>query len=262
MPKILVLGGTGKTGRRVAAGLRDQGLEPRVVSRSTPDRFDWADEATWAPVLRDISAVYVVDEGTDRLPEFTELAVKSGVQRLVLLAARVWQEMGADLTSEQTIEQSGVDWTILRPTWFNQNFTEDPLLADPVKQGEVRLPTGDGKEAFIDAQDIADVAIAALTQPGHAGKKYDLSGPRLLTWGDAVDEIARATGRKITYVPVDRQAYTDDLSERGYPPEYAEVIVALFDHIREHRSERLSDGVQQVLGREPRDFREYAKTIR
>ncbi|MBE1471613.1 hypothetical protein [Kibdelosporangium phytohabitans] len=124
------------------------------------------------------------------------------------------------------------------------------------------MATGDGEEPFIDVRDIADVAVATLTEPGHAGKRYELSGPRLLSWAEAVEEVARATGRAITYTPITPERQRADFVARGFPPQAVDVFLALFEHIREHRAEWLSDGVQQVLGRAPRDFRDYAKSIR
>ncbi|MCP2259826.1 Uncharacterized conserved protein YbjT, contains NAD(P)-binding and DUF2867 domains [Streptoalloteichus tenebrarius] len=265
---ILVTGGTGKTGRRVAARLRHLGVATRVASRSSGDvRFDWADEATWGPALSGVGAVYLVDSQTataaEEMRAFVARAQASGVRRLVLLSARVWGELGDEawLATENAVRESTVEWTVLRPTWFAQNFGEEALLVDALNQGELRLPTGEGREPFIDAEDIAEVAVAALTGDGHAGMTYELSGPRAMTWGEAVAEIAGATGRDLRFTAVSDEQYHEEITGRGWPAEAAAVTGLMFAHIREGHSEALSDGVQRVLGREPVDFTAYARRL-
>ncbi|MEU7898908.1 NAD(P)H-binding protein [Nonomuraea sp. NPDC049152] len=262
---ILVLGGTGKTGRRVAARLRAQGRTPRVASRSGETRFDWADETTWKPALSGVGAAYLVDsqdaDAATTLRAFSELAAAHGVERLVLLSARVWAEMGAPSAAEQAVRESGTAWTILRPTWFMQNFSEDLMLTGPVAAGDVRLPTGEGKEPFVDLEDVADVAVAALTGEGHEGEIYELSGPEAITWREAVAEVARASGRAIGYTPLSLARYREEAAALGYPAEYAALLGELFDHISQGRAEHTSDGVQRVLGREPGDFASYARRM-
>ncbi|WP_431901075.1 NAD(P)H-binding protein [Nonomuraea sp. bgisy101] len=260
---ILVLGGTGKTGRRVAAGLRAQGHTARVASRSGETRFDWADEATWKPALSGARAAYVVDsqaaDAATTLRAFGELAAAHGVERLVLLSARVWAEMGVPSDAEQAVRESDTAWTILRPTWFMQNFSEDPMLTGPVAAGDVRLPAGEGKEPFVDLEDVADVAVAALTGQGHDGQIYELSGPEAITWREAVGEVARAAGRAIGYTPLSVARYREEAAALGYPAEYTALLGELFEHIRQGRADHVSDGVQRVLGREPGDFASYAR---
>ncbi|WP_052851930.1 NAD(P)H-binding protein [Streptomyces avicenniae] len=261
---ILVLGGTGKTGRRVAALL---GGRAKVATRSGPIRFDWADTTTWEPALTGVHAAYVVDsQGPDagaEVAEFAALATARGVRRLVLLSARVGQDLEGDvwLATERAVRASGTGWTILRPTWFAQNFGEDPLITDALRAGDLRLPTGEGREPFIDAEDIAEVAVAALTGEGHAGQVYELSGPAALTWGEAVAEVARATGDVIRYTPLDEDTYRAESEARGVTGDHLDLMVALFAHIREGRAAHLSDGVRRVLGREPRPFAAHAATL-
>ncbi|MCP9211401.1 NAD(P)H-binding protein [Streptomyces sp. NEAU-Y11] len=260
---LLVLGGTGKTGRRVAAALRHRGLEPAVASRRGPVRFDWADRATWQPALTGIDAVYVVDSQTPGAPakvrDFTAVAARAGVRRLVLLSARPWGEMGGDhLATEEAVRASGLRWTILRPTWFAQNFTELDFFASLLgQQGELRLPTGDGREPFVDLDDLADVAAEALTDDRHSGQTYVLSGPRSLSFAEAVGEIARATGRPLRFVPVTEEAYRADLVAAGYEDSVIDEVITVLRHIREERGATVTDGVYQALGRSPRDFSAY-----
>ncbi|GIG91628.1 NAD(P)H-binding protein [Plantactinospora endophytica] len=262
---IVVLGGTGKTGRRVAALLARQGRPVRAASRSAPTRFDWYDDRTWAPLLAGAEAVYLVDSGgpdaAARLADLCAQAVAAGVHRLVLLSSRDWGLSGDPerLACERAVEAAGVDWTILRPTWFGQNFSEAPLLRDPVLDGELVLPTGDGLEPFVDADDIAEVAVTVLTGPGHAGRTYDLSGPRLLSFGAAVREIAEATGREVRYRPVSGAEYVARLAGTDVPADEVQILDLLFGWIAQGRNAHLSDGVRQVLGREPRDFADYVR---
>ncbi len=254
---ILVLGATGKTGRRIAAAL---GSAARPASRSSAVRFDWSDRDTWRPALRDVSAVYVVPSPASvdhpELPEFVSEAVTAGARRLVLLSAR---DMPDDDPAERAVRESGVDWTILRPTWFAQNFDEDMFL--PMVLGrEVALPTGDGLEPFIDVDDIAEVAVAALTGPGHAGRVHDLSGPEALSFADATALIGAAIGAEIRYVPVSGADFRAALRASDMPDDLVELVTALLERIAVGGDERLSDGVQRVLGREPRTFADYVKS--
>lgn len=260
---ILVLGGTGKTGRRVAHQLAEHGRSAKIASRSGGQHFDWQDESTWAPAVDGVEAAYLVDsQGEDAaqlLAEFARLAARKGVKRLVLLSARMWEQWEDEsiFATERAVQDSGAGWTVLRPTWFAQNFSEDAFWSDAVIGGEVVLPTWNGLEPFIDAEDIAAVVVAALTEDGHDGATYALSGPRLMTFGDCVEEIAKAAGRDIRQVTASGLEYVEHLVGRGYPRDYAEFANQLFYTIREGRSAYLSDGVQRVLDREPRDFSAY-----
>lgn len=262
---ILVTGATGKTGRRVARRLQEAGVAVRAGSRSGTPSFDWTDRITWEPALRNVTGIYLVlpDLGSPRTAEtvgaFARQAAAAGARRAVLLSV---PEGGAGqehvLAAERALEHAGLDWTVLRPRWFFQNFSEDFLL-DPVLSGELRLPAGDGKEAFVDAEDIAEVAVAALTEDGHAGWHYELSGPRLMTFREAVAEIAGATGRDIRYVPLTPEAYAGEQRAQGVPEEWVQLSVGLYEYVRDGGLATLSDGVQRALGRAPGDFSDYAE---
>jgi uncharacterized protein YbjT (DUF2867 family) len=259
---ILVLGGTGKTGSRVAARLRDRGAAVRIGSRSAEPAFDWEDEATWAPALDGVSAVYLtyypdlaVPGAVEAVGSFAELATKAGVPRLVLLSGRGEPEAEA---AEQAVRDVGTEVTILRSAWFAQNFSESYLL-DAVLGGEVAVPAGDVPEPFVDTDDIADVAVAALTQDGHVGRLYELTGPRLLTFGEAVAEIERATGREVRYVPVSIEDFVAAAYRESVPAEFVELLAYLFREVLDGRNATLADGVERALGRPARDFRDYAR---
>jgi uncharacterized protein YbjT (DUF2867 family) len=258
----LVLGGTGKTGRRVVERLAARGVRTRVGSRSGEPPFDWNDRGTWAHALRDVASVYVsfhpdlaVPGATAAVGDFARLAVEHGVRRLVLLSGRGEEE--AQL-SERAVQEAGADWTILRCSWFNQNFSEN-YFVDGVLSGTLALPAGDVREPFVDAEDIADAAVAALTEPGHAGRLYELTGPRLLTFAEAVQEIADATGRELTFVPMPVAEYASLLARDGVPEDVVWLVSYLFSEVLDGRNASLTDGVRQALGRPPRDFRDYAR---
>ncbi|MFG2975349.1 NAD(P)H-binding protein [Streptomyces sp. NPDC048331] len=263
---ILVLGSTGRTGSRVAAQLRRRGHEVRGASRKGPVTFDWNDRNTWEQVVEGAGAAYLVDsqlpDAAESMRSFTRLAVASGVERLVLLSARDWvvPEGEEKLPCERAVRESGASWTILKPSWFFQNFSEDPFLHAQVQSGEVVMSAGDGVEPFIDAEDIAAVAVAALTEEGHGGQAYELSGPRLLSLDSVVDEIARATGRVITYRPLPPEEFAAYAGGHGVPEEFVGLLNLLYGWIAEGRFATLADGVQRVLGREPRDFADYVRT--
>jgi uncharacterized protein YbjT (DUF2867 family) len=259
----LVLGGTSKTGRRVAERLAARGLAVRVGSRSGVPRFDWEDRSTWAPVLDGVGSAYI-SHYLDALPgaaetvgSFAELAVANGVRRHVLVGGR--GEPEAEHV-EAAVRDSGAELTILRSTWFAQNFSEGGFL-DFVLAGEVTLPAGDTPEPFVDVDDIADVAVAALTEDGHEGELYELTGPRLLTFEEAVGEIARAVGREIRYVPVSMAEFESLLAEQEVPADLVWLLTYLFGEVLDGRNAHVADGVQRALGREPRDFSDYARDV-
>ncbi|NDL57204.1 NAD(P)H-binding protein [Phytoactinopolyspora sp. XMNu-373] len=262
----MVLGGTGKVGRRVVAQLEELGHDARAASRRSNTRFDWNEQSTWADALAGAGAVFIMPNDADdgaQLEAFTGLARKMGVRRLVLLSAREYVDMGltVGITREEIVQRSGIDWTILRPVWFAQNFSEEPFLSAGVDDGEVLISTGAGRHPFIDAEDIAAVAVAALTEEGHAGRTYELTGPRAITVAEAVEAISTTIGRTIRFVPSSPDDYVDYLVSRGlYDKETALLVAGLTEYIRDGHDAHLSDGVQQALGREPRDFTSYVAT--
>lgn len=258
---VLVLGGTGKTGRRVAARLTERGVPVRIGSRSGTPPFDWEDRATWAPALAGTSSAYVSyfpDIAVPGAPEviagLTRVALEQGTRRLVLLSGRGEEEAER---AEQALRASGADWTIVRCSWFNQNFSEDHLY-DHVMAGEVALPVGDVPEPFVDTDDIADVAVAALTDDRHVGELYELTGPRLLTFSDAVGEIGAATGRDVRLTRVSADDYAAELARHDVPAEVVSLLRYLFTTVLDGRNASVADGVQRALGRPARDFRDYA----
>ena len=257
----LVIGGTGKTGRRVVARLRDRGLPVRVGSRSAELPFDWTDESTWAPALQGVRAVYipypdlVLPEPTKATRAFAELAIEHGVDRLVMLTGRGEDEAQR---AERELQATGADVTIVRCAWFMQIFSEDYLL-EPVQAGEVFHPAHAGqREPFVDADDIADVAVAALTEHGHAGEVYELTSPELLSFPEAVAEIAKASGRDISYVQVSVDEYAAAATAEDLPTEIVDFLTYLFRDVVGVQ-DFVTDGVRRALGREPRTFKDWAR---
>ena len=263
----LILGGTGKTGRRVVERLRTLGLPARVGSRSGEPPFDWEDHTTWVPALRSVGSVYLTYYpdlaalgSVEAVRSFAKLAVDNGVRRLVLLSGRGEPEAErAELALREVVDaKAGAEWTILRSTWFMQNFSEDYML-EHVLSGEIRLPAGDVPTPFLDADDIADVAVAALTEEGHAGQLYELTGPRSLTFAEAAAEIAEAAGHEVRYVPVSLEEHAAEAAEHGVPAEVVELLTYLFREVVDGRNANTTAGVRLALGREPKDFADYAR---
>jgi uncharacterized protein YbjT (DUF2867 family) len=263
--RVLVLGGTsGKTGRRVLERLHARGITTRAASRSGDTPFDWNDRATWGPALHGVDAAYIayvpdlaVPGAAETVSAFAEQAVGAGVRRLVLLSGRGEEE--AERT-ERLVAQAGAEWTVVRCSWFNQNFSEG-FFVDGIREGELALPVGDVPEPFVDVDDVADVAVAALTEDGHAGQIYELTGPELLRFDEAVATIADATGRAIAYAPVPIDAFAAALREHGEDDDVIWLTTYLFTEVLDGRNASLADGVQRALGREPRSFADYARRV-
>ncbi|ADI05042.1 NmrA family protein [Streptomyces bingchenggensis BCW-1] len=259
----MVLGATGKTGRRLVHTLRTAGRTVRAASRSGEIRFDWSDQDTWPTALEGASAVYLIaPEDPALAPIFVKQATEAGVARFVALSGRGIDQVPVDsfqgmTAAEQAVRDSGAQWTILRPNNFNQNFDDDVWRA-PLRDGRLALPIGSVPEPFIDAQDIADVAAAVLTSDGHHGQVYDLSGPRALTFGTAVATIAKAAGRPIRYVELTPEEYRAELLAEGVSEEAAAELNVLFAGMRAGHFAEPADGVRRVLGRDPVDFDTYA----
>lgn len=261
---ILVLAASGKTGRRIAARLRLRGIAARLASRSSATPFDWSDPAGWDTALDGITAVYMVAPAVvGPAPEFVARAQAAGAQRLVLLSGRgadSWGDsrFGLDMRSaEEAVRGSALEWTILRPNNFAQNFDED-LFHAPLLGGELALPAGETPEPFIDIEDVADVAATVLTEPGkHARRIYELAGPDPLTFAAAVDMIARASGQTITYKQITPAEYTASLVEQGVGEHDAEHVTEMFVLMDGGPLATTTDGVASVLGRPPRSFEDY-----
>lgn len=259
---VLVLGGTGKTGRRVAERLTAQGVPVRIGSRSSATPFDWEDPSTWGAALEGARAAYISyypDLAAPGAPEavraLADTALELGVRRLVLLSGR--GEVEAQ-RAEQELFVSGADVTVVRCAWFMQNFSE-AFLREAVLSGEIVLPGGaDAREPWIDVDDIADVAVAALTDDRHIGESYELTSPRLYTMSDIAAELSRAAGKDVRYVPVPVDDYAATAAEQGVPEELVGFLTYLFAEVF-GRNADTADGVERALGRPARDFATFAR---
>lgn len=261
--EILVIGGSGKTGGRLVRALRAAGERVRAASRSGDVRFDWTQPSTWQPAVAGASAVYLIAPADPAAADdFVSQAVKSGVGRFVALSGRGIDMIDGDFSPgmvamEQAVRDSGAQWTIIRPNNFNQNFDED-LWRQPLLDGRLALPMGAMPEPFIDVQDIADVAATLLTEDGHHGQVYELSGPHALTFAEAVATIAKAADRTIRYVELTPEEYRTELLAEGYSAADATALNAMFAGMRSGYLAEPTDTVRQLLGRDPIDFATYA----
>ncbi|MEV7063074.1 NmrA family transcriptional regulator [Streptomyces collinus] len=259
---VVVTGATGRTGSRVARAAEAAGLTVRAASRATG--FDWWDASTWADTLRGADAAYLAHPSDVGAPGAAEVvgalareAVGLGVRRLVLLSAR-----GEDqaLPTEEALRASGAAWTVVRAAWFAQNFSEGPLVGELRERGGLVFPADEVREPFLDVRDIADVSVRVLTSGDrYAERILSLSGARLLTFGQAVAEIAAATGRPLTYRAVSTRDYGEALAGFGVPPEEVAGMTEIFGTLLDGRNAHLSDGVREVLGRAPRDFGDFVR---
>jgi uncharacterized protein YbjT (DUF2867 family) len=260
----LVLGGTGKTGRRVAEKLQALGVETRIASRTANPSFDWDDQSTWDAGLEGVTAAYIsyapdlaIPGATDAIRAFVEKAAAQGVERLVLLSGRGEEEAQA---CERIVQESGVEWTVVRASWFMQNFSEGEFLG-MVLDGAITLPAGEVPEPFIDINDIADVVVAALTEEGHAYETYEVTGPRMLTFNELAQEISKAVGREVQFIQVPKEAFAGAIAESGAPDDIAWLLNYLFETVLDGRNTYVCNGVQRALGREPADFADFACRI-
>ncbi|WP_067549427.1 NAD(P)H-binding protein [Nocardia crassostreae] len=261
---VLVLGGTGKTGSRVAARLTARGVRVRLGSRGADIPFDWTDRSTWAPALSGIDAVYLSYQPDLAVPgapadikRFTTAAAAAGVRRVVLLSGRGEPKA---LECEGIVQDSGLPTTVVRCSWFAQNFSAGRWAAD-IRAGTMMLPCGQVPEPFVDADDVADVAVAALTEDGHAGQVYELTGPRALSVPEALAEISGAIGREITFISPSRMDFVAMLTARAAPADEISLLDYLFGMLFDGRNSHTTDGVRRALGREPKDFTEYVRDV-
>ncbi|MFV1981992.1 MAG: SDR family oxidoreductase [Thiohalomonadales bacterium] len=258
----LILTSNGKTGRRVVERFRSSGLDFREGSRHSAIPFDWYDSTTWQNALHGVSSVYsvfypdlAISVAREIITDFTKVAVSCGVEHLVLLSGRGEEEAQA---CEKIVMNSTLDWTIVRSSWFAQNFSEHFFLGD-ILRGQLVVPVGDIKEPFIDAEDIADVVFAALTDEKHKNQIYEITGPALMTFREVIHEIAVTTNRNIDFQQVSMDDYVALLSQAEVPGEFITLIKYLFTEVLDGRNSHVTEGIKLALGREPRSFHSYAQ---
>jgi len=261
-PPILIIGKNGKTGSRVNQRLQTLGYATRPVSRSTHPSFDWDNPATWRPALEGTRAAYVtyqpdlaVPAAESTIKAFVRVAAEAGLEHIVLLSGR--GEEGAE-RAEAILKASGLSWNIVRASWFCQNFSESFML-EGILAGELVLPAGDTVEPFIDADDIADVAVAALTEPRHRNKLFEVTGPRALTFAQCIQEMSAALGRPVKYTCVPIDVYINALREQGVPEDMQWLLRELFTVVFDGRNSNVMPGVEEALGRPATDFTTYVQ---
>ena len=261
--KYLVLGGTGKTGRKVAQKLTDLGQDVRIGSRSASPAFEWGDPSGWDEVLEGIDKMYItfvpdlaVPGAYEAIKELSTRAKKAGVQKMVLLSGKGEKEAER---CEQVIAESGINYTIVRASWFNQNFSESFFL-EPILAGNLAMPKPDVRVPYVDTDDIAEVVVASMMDEKHNGKIYEVTGPRLLTFKDIAYEISKASGRRIDYSPISMETYNSMMNEAGLPEDYIWLINYLFNEVLDNEvNSVVSHDIEHVLGREAKDFADFAK---
>ena len=261
--QVLVVGGSGKTGRRVCARLAARGVETRAVSRSSRIPFDWTDPETWAAALPGVDAIYLtyspdlaIPGARERIEQFLALAASRGVRRVVLLSGRGEAEAQA---CERVLQSMDLDWTVVRASWFMQNFSEGEFLP-MVLAGELALPARNIPEPFIDVDDIADVVTAALTEEGHAYEVYEVTGPQALTFAEAAAVLGEAIGRPVRFTRLAPAAFAEGLSTAGLPDDITWLLNYLFDTVLDGRNNRVTGDVERALGRPANDFASFART--
>lgn len=269
---VLVLGATGKTGRRLVPLLADRGVAVRAASRhprADGTMFDWDRSETYGPALAGVDAVYLippelVEDPTDVTGPFLEAAGQAGATRLVVLSS-LGAHLDGDASAtgrrnlERQIMASQLEWTILRPAAFNQNFSEGLFLPGILQAGEIVSATGDGAVGFVDAEDIAAVAAAALVEDGHAGAEYVLTGPEALSFAEAAKVISEVAGRSVVHRDVPAEEMAQILHHAGVPGDYAAMLLGDMQAIREGRSAHVADSVDKVAGRPATSFVDYAR---
>lgn len=262
---VVVIGHTGKTGARVQQRLQAMGINTRGVSRSSAIPFDWEKRETWEPALKGASSVYAayqpdlaVPGAEQAIKAFVEIASTAGVEHIVLLSGR--GEEGAQ-RAERILQASGLNWNIVRASWFAQNFSEG-FMIDGILNGNLVLPAGAVKEPFIDVDDIADVAVAALTNGRLKNRLFEVSGPESITFAQCADIISKALGRSIQYTQVPIDTFIETLAEMGEPEPLQWLMRELFTNVFDGRNENTATGVEEALGRQPVSFQQYVtKTV-
>ncbi len=260
---ILVIGGTGKTGRKVVERLQKLDQNVRVGSRNAHPAFDWQNAAGWEDALKGMEKVYItfqpdlaVPGALDAIEKLMAKARRLGIKKVVLLSGKGEREAAL---CEQVVIHSGIDYTIVRASWFMQNFSESFFL-QPILAGHVALPKPEAKVPYVHTDDIADVVVAALMHDLHNGQIYELTGPALLTFTDVMKAISEATGRVIQFTPVSLSAYTKMLRAQGVAEDYVWLINYLFTEVLDAKgNDVISGDIAKVLGRKPKDFSEYVE---
>ncbi|GGV36223.1 oxidoreductase [Streptomyces longisporoflavus] len=275
--RFLITGGTGNTGSRVAKALAGedtsgrQGATVRIASRTPAPgtrqvRFDWADAATHAPALTGVDGVYLVPPVGDAEPArlmvpFLERALAAGVRRFVLLSSSAIAEGGPGVGEvHRALRELAPEWAVLRPSWFMQNFVAPGHLhGESIRTAdEIVTATGPGRVAFVDADDIAAVAVRALTDERPHNAAHLITGPQALSYADIAEAVSGVSGRDVRHRSVSVAVFRERLVTAGIPEAFARLLAAMDDSIAHGSEDRVDPAVERVTGRAPRSFADFA----
>jgi uncharacterized protein YbjT (DUF2867 family) len=262
---IVVIGGTGKTGSRVAKNLTASGYNVRVVGQKTNPALDWENPETYNAVLEGMDRAYIVyypdlavPGSREAITALTEKALASGLKKVVLLSGKGETEAEA---CEEIVANSGLDYTLVRASWFNQNFSEGAFV-DFVLDGVVALPMPEARIPFVDANDIADIVSKVLVDDSYNGQTITVTGPQMRTFEEVVGIMAEATNKQIEYIPISINEFKDGMRNAGLPDSYVWLFGYLFKEVLGNpANQEVSNDVEKVLGRKPIDFSEYATKV-
>jgi uncharacterized protein YbjT (DUF2867 family) len=263
--KVLVIGATGKTGSRVYQLLCEKLPKQQVkaASRHSENYFDWHDSASWSGALDGVSHVYLTyspdlaaPASAKHIQDFCDLANALNVKHVTLLSGR--GEPAAQ-ACEDILIHSGLNWTVVRASWFNQNFS-DGFFKSFIDAGQISLPVESVREPFIDVDDIAEIVVQSIIDPKHRNKLYEVTGPELLTFDDIAREFSNILGKSVKFSWISQAEFASTMSAAQVPDEVTALLNFLFTEVLDGRNEYLADGVEQALGRKPRSFSDFIKS--
>ena len=260
---VLVIGGTGKTGRRVVERLHETGHNVQVGSRNGTPAFNWEDPTSYARALKGMDRAYIVyypdlavHGSREAIEKLTEAALKEGLEKVVLLSGKGEKEAEA---CEEIVANSGLNYTLVRASWFNQNFSEGAFL-ESVLAGQVALPMPEAEIPFVDADDIADIVAKVLVDDTYNGQTITVTGPRKMTWDEVVEVMSAGIGREVKYLPVSIDEFKGGMKAAGLPDSYIWLFGYLFEEVLGNpENQEVSADVERVLGRTATDFKEYVE---
>ncbi len=259
---ILVIGGTGKTGRRVAENLKQLGHNVRVVGRNTNPVFDWEDPNTYDDALKDMDRAYIVyypdlavPGARDAITTLTKKALEAELEKVVLLSGKGETEAEA---CEEIVANSGLNYTLVRASWFNQNFSEGAFL-EFILDGTVALPMAEAEIPFVDVNDIADVVSKVLIDDSYNGQTITVTGPEKRTFKEVVAIMSEASSMPIQFIPISIEEFKEGMRKAGLPDSYVWLFGYLFQEVLGNPDNQdISNDVIKVLGRPAKDFETFA----
>jgi ergot alkaloid biosynthesis protein len=274
-PRVLVIGATGNTGRHIVSRLTELGFTVRTATRqerppdSTPEhvRFDWADASSHEAALSGVDRMYLVapamvEDPSVLMVPFIERALERGVRRVVLLSSSAVPEGTPGLgTVHRFIRERAPEWAVLQPSWFMQNFAEARHHhgTSLKRDGVLVTATGDGRVGFVDARDIAEVAVRALADERSHDTAHVITGPQALRYDDIAAVLSQVLGRPIRHVHVDPDEARRHMMGVGMPEQYARLLVQLDEAIARGTEAHVTQTVSRVTSREPRTFEAFAR---